>query len=148
MRFQDAVESMQGERQKILAEASADINHRLGIQGHDKSVIGAWEDGAENGLMVSMPKASLAEARVATAMKAYLAGQKSALIFQPSSGGRQFMASFHAHGDLHEIHDRLLRDGLNFHTLEPTNEGAIVHVYGSDQATVKIASAMLARGSS
>ena len=35
MRFQDAVESMQGERQKILAEASADINHRLGIQGHE-----------------------------------------------------------------------------------------------------------------
>jgi len=38
-------------------------------------------------------------------------------------------------GKLGDIHKELLNEGLAFHTLEPTADGALVYVYGEDQAT-------------
>ncbi len=135
--FSQAATSLSGARQKMLAEASHDIDARLGKQRASvDNVIGAWADGAENSLMLRMPGWSTDAARVALAMKGYIGDQKSALLFSPDSHGDAFLASFPAKGSLGEIHKSLLDSGLQFHTLEPTSGGATVHVYGDDQATI------------
>ena len=135
--FQQAKISLNGARQKMLAEASKDIDAKLGkqpVEAHN--VIGAWSDGAENSLLLRMPGWTPAEARVALAMKGYIGDQKSALLFNPDPSGAAFVASFPVKGELDSIHNDLLKDGLAFHTLEPISGGALVHVYGDDQATV------------
>ena len=136
--FGQAQISMAGERQKMLADASRDIDARLGKPAADtRNVIGAWSDGAENSLLLSMPGWKPGEARVALAMKGYIGDQKAALLFNPDPHGDAFIATFPAKGDLPTIHQSLLDSGLKDHTLEPTSGGgAIVHVYGNDQATV------------
>ena len=83
-----------------------------------------------------MPKDwTFEQAKIAMAMKGWLGDQKSALVFKPDPKGNAFIASFPMTGKLDEIHQQLLDDGLAFHTLEPTSNGAMVHVYGEDQAT-------------
>jgi hypothetical protein len=135
--FAQAEAGLRSARQQLLAQASADIDRALGKPSADQAdVIGAWADGAENSLMVSMPGWTHDEARVASAMKGYIADQKSVLLFEPDIGNNDsYLATFQSRGDLATIHDDLLKGGLGFHTLEPTSSGAIVHVYGSDQAT-------------
>ena len=135
--FDQAKASLAGGRQKMLAAASKDIDSRLGKEPADvQNVIGAWSDGAENSLMLEMHGWSENEARVALAMKGYVGDQKSALLFTPDTVGKSFLASFPVKGDIGAIHDAMASDGLQFHTLEPTSSGAIVHVYGDDQATI------------
>jgi hypothetical protein len=53
-----------------------------------------------------------------------------------NTNGKHHMASFEAKGSLAEIHDRLLQNGLEHHTLEPTDGGARVHVFAEDQDTI------------
>ena len=83
--------------------------------------------------MVHMPGANHNEAEVASAMKGYLADQKSVLLFEPNAHGNSYMAHFVAHGKLDDIHNELLKDGVTFHTLEPKIGGAEVDVFGTDQ---------------
>jgi thioredoxin reductase len=134
--FNEARAALSSPRQKVLAEASDDIDRRLGkTQAHAQGVVGAWSDGAENSLMMNMPGWSHDEARLALAMKGYIGDQKSALLFTPDHKGDSFLASLSIKGDLGAIHKSLLQSGLENHTLEPTADGAIVHVWGTDQAT-------------
>ncbi len=135
--FAEAVHALDGDRQKLVAAASAEIDEKLGIKSVNHPAIGAWSDGAENSLMVIAPGASTAQIRVASAMKGYIADQKAVLVFHPDVKGNDFLASFDVDGKATGIHEKLLKDGLSFHTLQPVGEGRYrVHVYGSDDATI------------
>lgn len=135
--FTGAEQELAGKRHQAFAEVSTAIDTRLGLrQSKSADVIGAWADGAENSLMVNYAKnADPDRVRAAAAMKASLAEQKAVLIFKPDAAGEQHMASFQAKGSLAEIHDNLLKNGLAFHTLEPTEDGAVVHILVGDQET-------------
>jgi hypothetical protein len=137
LKIDGAIAGLHSARQEALRKASAEVDVKLGKNPvAATSVVGAWSDGAENSLQLKMPKGwSFDQAKVAMAMKGWLGDQKSALVFKPDSSGNAFIASFPMTGKLDEIHKQLLDDGLAFHTLEPTSEGAVVHVYGDDQAT-------------
>ena len=137
LKIDGAIAGLHSPRQDALRKASADVDSQLGKAPVEAtSVVGAWSDGAENSLQLKMPKDwSLTQAKVAMAMKGWLGDQKSALVFKPDKSGNAFLASFPMTGKLDEIHKQLLDDGLEFHTLEPTSNGAIVHVYGDNQAT-------------
>ena len=132
-----AIAGLKSPRQEALRKASADVDSALGKTPIDaKNVVGAWTDGAENSLMLTMPRDwSHDQAKVAMAMKGWLGDQKSALLFTPDKAGNSFIASFPVKGKLADIHQQLLDQGLTNHTLEPISNGAMVHVYGEDQAT-------------
>ena len=134
--FMEAQVALNSNRQRALEQASHEIDGALELHSVEAAAIGCWADGAENSLAISMPGATPAEARVSMAMKAYLADQKAALVFVPGVGQKDFIASFSANGALDDIHRQLLQDGVSFHTLIPGNNSAIVHVYGTDQATL------------
>jgi hypothetical protein len=108
----------------------------LGLQSTEHPAIGAWADGAENSAIVEIKPTSFETLEVAGAMMGALANQKAVLVFQAGGGDNShFLASFKAKGSLSDIHEKLLESGLPFHTLEPTADGAQVHVYGSDAKT-------------
>ena len=133
----EAVNALNGDRHKKIAEASNAIDRALGIKGENHPVIGAWSDGAENSIMVTSPGASTAQVRAASAMKGYIADQKAVLVFHPNHDGQNVLASFDVEGKPVDLHERLLKEGLSFHTLEPVGEGRFrVHVFASDDATV------------
>lgn len=136
--FSQAISAVGDARHRALAHASNDIDARLGIRHpSNKPVVGAWSDGAEQALMYKMPGATMDQARVASAMKGYIANQKAVLLFEPHHGGDHFLATFKAKGSLDDIHKRLLDKGLGNHTLEPAKGGgATVHVFGMDQDTL------------
>lgn len=135
--FAEAATGLNSERQEALRRASADVDQALNKQSVNAvNVVGAWADGAENSLMLTLPSDwTPAQARVALAMKGWLGDQKSALLFTPDPKGEAYLASVPMRGSLDEIHAELLQAGLAFHTLQPTDGGATVHVYGTDQAT-------------
>jgi hypothetical protein len=88
-------------------------------------------------MMVVSPGASTAQVRAASAMKGYIADQKAVLVFHPSHTGRNVLASFDVEGKAVELHEKLLKEGLSFHTLQPVGERRFrVHVFASDNATV------------
>lgn len=130
--FDGAVQALASERQDVLAKAYADVDKELGLEAHQRNVIGAWHDGAENSTMAVISRADWETLRASGAMKGYLGDQRAVLVFQ-SGEGHDFLASFKVEGTLADIHTGLLAKGLEFHTLEPTHGGARVHVFGSGQ---------------
>jgi len=133
----EAVNALNGDRHKKISEASAEIDKALGITSENHPAIGAWSDGAENSMMVVSPGASTAQVRAASAMKGYIADQKAVLVFHPSHTGRNVLASFDVEGKAVELHEKLLKEGLSFHTLQPVGKRRFrVHVFGSDNATI------------
>lgn len=130
--FDKAITELGGKRQKVFNEVSDLIDKRLGLQRtHVANVLGAWSDGAENSLFVEQT-GDLQAIRAAAAMKGWISAQKAVLVFSPNTAGTDAMVSFDAKGDLKEIHNQLLQDGLAFHTLEPTEGGAKVHILVRD----------------
>jgi predicted ABC-type ATPase len=135
--FAQASAGLDTRRQRELTLASAQINSALNLQAREQRAIGAWSDGAENSLISTMPSADPEVARAAAAMKGYLADQKAVLLFTASTVGTEVMASFNAQGSLENIHDKLLKAGIAFHTLEPhVTGGATVHVYANDAPVI------------
>jgi hypothetical protein len=121
-----------GDRQKALRQASREIDRALKIKGEDANIIGAWADGAENSIMTTVEDADWERMKVAAAMKGYLADQKSVLVFQEDDGGDAALYKFKAKGSIGDIHDNLIKDGVRFHTLEQTLDGANVTVADLD----------------
>jgi hypothetical protein len=105
-------------------------------------VIGAWSDGAENSVITHVAAGASFEAlEAAGAMMGSLAHQKAVLVFQTGAGDKShFLGSFNAHGTVEEVHADLLQNGLPYHTLEPTASGVRVHIYGTDEDTLKATS--------
>jgi len=117
---------LHSERQHLLETASREIDQKLGLTSTNHAAIGAWSDGAENSVMTEMDDVSWEQIRTATAMKAHLANQKDALVFQEGEGN-QHLYSFQATGSVEKIHQDLLEDGVAFHTIVPTQGGATVY---------------------
>jgi len=130
--FAGAVSSLDSSRQQALLAASRNVDRVAGIDGTDRSIIGAWSDGAENSIMTTVNDSDYGKLKLAAAMKAHLANQKQALVFQEDKAGPAKLLSFDATGDLHVIHDTLINDGVAFHTLVPTEDGKGAKVYVVD----------------
>jgi hypothetical protein len=126
--FPEAVAGLKSKRQKMLALASHEIDRGLGLRTEDSPAVGAWSDGAENSVMTTIHGGTFEQLRIAAAMKASIAEQKAALIFQHHDDGNAALYTFTAKGDLDTIHKHLLADGVEFHTIIPTSGGATVHV--------------------
>jgi hypothetical protein len=130
--FSQAQKGLKSPRQKLLAGISHKIDSDLGIKDvRVNHVIGAWSDGAENSVMTNSASTDPDVEMVAAVMKGYLANQKAVLLFHPvdDHSGHQTLASFRTSGDIAEIHDKLLKAGVEFHTLEPRGNDTIVHFY-------------------
>lgn len=135
--FAEAVTALNSDRQHKVMAASAHIDAALGIKSTNYLAIGAWADGAENSMMVVSPGASVAQNRVASAMKGHIADQKAVLVFNPSKQGNNVLANFDVAGKPGDLHDKLLKAGLSFHTLQPLGADRYrVHVFSSDQKTI------------
>ena len=134
--FKGAVKELQSRQQAKLLGASADIHRKLGINARDTSIVGAWSDGAENSIMTRY-NADWNETLLAGVMKAHLADQKAVLVFQPAKLGKTVLASFKATGDLDAIYKNLLADGIENHTIDPIDGGAMVHVVDLDGSSLK-----------
>lgn len=134
--FEDAKSEIGGDRHQEIMRATAEVDAKLGLTSHETSAIGAWADGAENSIMVDMPGASYDEAKVAMAMKGYLANQKAVVVFEPDVNGEAYLASFEMKVGLDKAHENLLKAGIEFHTLEEMEGGTRVHVLGFDQETL------------
>jgi hypothetical protein len=130
--FDDARNALDGGRQKTMLQVADEIDSQLGLKESERSVIGAWSDGAENSVLASLPEASWDEIRLSAAMKGYVGDQKAVLAFKQDDGGDALLYQMHAAGDLKSIHQRLLADGLAFHSLAPTSDGADVYVADLD----------------
>ena len=124
--FSAAAKGLKSERQKLLATTSRDIDERLNLHGHSIDAIGAWSDGAENSMVTRADGVSWELLELAVAMKAFLANQKDALVFQQQDDGKAQLFHFEAKGNLDKIHQDLLEDGVAFHSLVPTKDGATV----------------------
>jgi hypothetical protein len=70
--------------------------------------------------------------RVSGAMKGHLGDQKQVLLFRDEANGPAVLYKFAGKGTVQEIHDKLLGQGLAFHTLVPQKEGAAVYVADLD----------------
>jgi 8-oxo-dGTP pyrophosphatase MutT (NUDIX family) len=132
--FAGAVKGLAGEKQAKFMAAAAEIDHGLGIDSNSVGVVGAWQDGAENTLVTKTQHASWDQLATSAAMKAHLTNQKAALVFQGDPEGHSVLYSFHAKGEVGQIHSGLLEDGVSFHSLEPDadGQGATVHVADLD----------------
>jgi hypothetical protein len=141
--FADAKAALATPRQAAMLKVSDEIDAALGLTETARSVIGAWADGAENSVLAALPQASWDEIRLSAAMKGYVGDQKAVLAFKQDDNGDAFLYEMHAKGALDDIHHRLLNDGLAFHTLAPTADGADVYVAdldgGAHQAIQKAA---------
>ena len=130
--FKGAVRELDSRQQLRLRLASDDINRKLKLKAvREVNIIGAWSDGAENSLM-SRTDSDWNTTVLATVMKGHLADQKAVLVFQQQPNGKAIMSQFKATGDLAKIHKNLVRDGVMFHTVVPTKDGAWVYVVDTD----------------
>jgi len=145
----EAVKGLHSDRQRMLERVSDQIDRALGLKtAKTAACLGAWADGAENTLMILQERADPALERAAAAMKGHLAQQKAVLLFRPEKDGTELMAAFPLKGSITEIHQKLLAQGIAFHTLEPMPEGgARVHIFAeSHDDLLKIRDAAKALG--
>jgi len=135
--FPTAVKALGSKRQQLFKQLSPEIDRLAGIDDSDtEPVLGAWKTGAEHSTMTHMHHTTPERAELALAMKGLLANQLQVLRFVPGKGSKEYMASFEAKGTPEEIHDAMLEHNVEFHTLQMTQDGATVHVYGADQETL------------
>ena len=132
LNFGGAVTGLKSTRHSAVLRASQDVDKALGLDATDRSIIGAWADGAENSIMTTVNDSDYGKLKVAAAMKAHLANQKQALIFHEDRAGNAKLLSFEAPGDLETIHSNLIKDGVAFHTLVPDEDGKSAKVYVVD----------------
>lgn len=134
--LKSAVRELGGKHQAALEKVAGEINRSLKIgSARETPVVGAWADGAENSVMMTA-HTDWDRAVTASAMKGYLANQKSVLVFQQQNDGQAVLATFEAKGSVEDIHKQLLQDGIAYHTLVPSKNGATVHVVGFDSGGV------------
>jgi hypothetical protein len=130
--FAGALSALASRREKALLDAIDAIDAALRVSGSATASVGAWSDGTENSVMIVTHGASWDELRLAAAMEGALANQKAVLAVLGDANGAGALYRFQAKGDLAAIHEALLADGLEFHTLVPNGEGAMVYVADPD----------------
>lgn len=132
MDFKTATKELGSRQQVRLRSASSDINSKVGLSAaHDVNIIGSWRDGktqyAENSVM-TQSGSDWNRTVLASVMKGYLADQKAVLVFEQQADGKDAMVQFHATGTVKKIHENLVKDGVENHTIVPTKDGAMVYV--------------------
>lgn len=130
----DAINNLDGPRQTAVMDANDRINNLLGLEGDQQSVVGAWTDGAENSVAMDIPSGTDYDTlRAAAAMKGEIGDQKAVLLFQ-SGEGSQALSQFTLDGNMQDVHDMLLKSGIDQHTLQDLGDGKIgVTVLSTDQ---------------
>jgi hypothetical protein len=135
--FSTALKALQGKQVAAFRKLSPEIDRLAGIEDSEtEPVLGAWKTGAEHSTLTHMHHTTPERAELALALKGLLTNQLQVLRFVPGKGN-EYIASFEAKGSPEEIHEDLLRHKVAFHTLQLKQDGATVHVYGSDQETLE-----------
>jgi hypothetical protein len=135
--FSTALKALQGKQVAAFRKLSPEIDRLAGIEESEtEPVLGAWKTGAEHSTLTHMHHTTPERAELALALKGLLTNQLQVLRFVPGKGN-EYIASFEAKGSPEEIHEDLLRHKVAFHTLQLKQDGATVHVYGSDQETLE-----------
>lgn len=136
----DAIVGMTTQRQAAIMDANQAINDLLGIEGDQRNVVGAWATGAENSIAMDIPAGTDYETlRAAAAMKGEIANQQAVLVFQEGNGDAAALSKFTLTGNINDIHEALLRDGIENHTLEVLPGGEVkVTVLSMDQKSLDL----------
>lgn len=134
LNFSAAEAGLQSPRQASFLKLSRVVDESVGLGHRTDSTIGAWADGAENGLVARAAYVDFPLMKALTAIKAHIGAQKQALLFREDPDGKEFMATFDATLASFDVHTALLAQGVAFHTLEVKDDYTRVHVYGSTQA--------------
>lgn len=132
--FDQAKEALGGERQRRFAAAGQDIDNALGLQGEHAGVVGAWADGAENSTMTEASNRDGEALRLSAAMKGWLGEQKAVLVFNPDKAGPAALYDMQVTDAPEDAHAALLKAGVPFHTLIPTDRGTRILVVDTDGA--------------
>lgn len=131
LHIDQALAALKSDRhQKLMADADK-IDQLVGIHGTHAGAIGAWADGAENTIIEKIGgHPTFDQIRTSAAMKGLIAEQKAVLPFQVDRHGKDALYRLSvASSDLKQLHQGLIKQGIDFHTLEPTDKGANVWVY-------------------
>lgn len=133
--FDEAERALHGARQREVMAIAPQVDAIVGVQSHQAEAIGAWSDGAENSIIVTLTgDPTYEQIRVSAAMKGELADQKAVIPFKAEEDGPDAMYVLEAPStNLKEVHDQLEADGVVYHTLERHAGGTRVWVF--DQGT-------------
>lgn len=130
MTFGAASDRLRSQEQSLLSRYSAKVNSALGINGTTSNVVGAWADGAENSTVSTFGgEVSYEAIKAAASMKGLLEKQKSVIAFKARRGGQARMSYLDLPGDMEVHHRAMLNAGLEFHTLQPTENGVRAWVF-------------------
>lgn len=133
--LQGAVRDLAGARQAAFEQASQDVDKELGIFGvNHAGVVGAWSDGAENSTMTETLGRDRQALRLSAAMKGALGNQKAVLVFDSDPQGKSALYDMTIAGAPADVHERLLKAGIPFHTLVPQGNRTRVLVVDTDGA--------------
>lgn len=134
--FEDAEGRLDSQEQSLLLAYSGKINAALGIRGTTSSVVGAWADGAENSTVgIYGDEVPYEAIRAAASMKGLLEKQKAVIAFKARKNGPSRLTSMDLEGDMATHHDALLENGIEYHTLQPTEGGVRVWTFQERSST-------------
>jgi hypothetical protein len=134
--------------QERFLEVSRKIDSLVGLRSNIVSAVGAWADGAENTTMTTYEGTTFDQISVSAAMKGLIGNQKNVIAFQSSARGTSRMFSLSlSERDPAKLNEFLVRNGVEFHTLVPTENGTDVHIFTKDvNRTLSHSVSKLAKG--
>lgn len=129
--FDQALEEMKGSRQREILAKAQEVDALLGLSIEQQPALGAWSDGAENSIVGTVSgRATYEQIELSAAMKGMLADQKAVIPFHVEPNGKDAMYRFDApSSDLRAVHDQLMKDGIEYHTLQPVDHSIRVWVF-------------------
>lgn len=116
---------------KAFEKITKGMAESLGVKSKTHSAIGAWKDGAEDSIYQELAhETDPATVKYLAAWYGLTGKQKQVYFFHfnPSGPDSQYKLDLPAHVPMREVHELLLKNGINFHTLLP----------GTDKTTVVI----------
>jgi hypothetical protein len=129
MNFDMALQKLNSpEQQQIVASANEMLTQELG-GGTVESAIGDWSDGAENSSIIHSATNDKAKFDYVMASLGMQFNQKAVISFIGDLKGKDAVWSFQATGDMNQIRAKLDEHQIQFRTLVPNEQGAVVHVF-------------------
>lgn len=131
--FPEAMRAIGSQHHKLFKEAAEQVDAATNSYAVERSVIGAWSDGAEDSTMMVSPKIDPKMLMLNAAIKGALGRQKSVLVFSDSENGPHQLYHIQLPGQtMTDAHNELLKAGIEFHTLLPREHGAEAIVVDMD----------------
>lgn len=130
-----AIGQLDSERHANMKSIMADIDAKLGIKTEHINAVGVWSDGAENSLsIVTDEPIDYEKFKYATALKAKLADQKDAIVFQENDTGKAVLYEVNtANKDIAAVRKMASDAGLQYHTVrENGKDGLTVIAFDQD----------------